>query len=84
MEEVKQEIGESVKVVASFAPQKIAVHFFDWRGRTYKVESTNLFHIARDGEKKLYHLSISAGGNAYELVFDPTTLNWSLESICSL
>ncbi|QQG50073.1 MAG: hypothetical protein HZB70_00590 [Candidatus Berkelbacteria bacterium] len=78
MEEVKTTLGEPVKVIASFSPHKFKIHFFNWKERTYPVESMNLFHIERDGSKKLYHFAVSSRGNSYELVFDPVTLDWVL------
>lgn len=81
MSEVKREIGERVKVLASFTPKKIRIHFFAWRDRTYKVSSVNLFHIAKDGDRKFYHFAVSAAGNSYLLVFDPVTLEWKLAEV---
>lgn len=81
MENVKSTIKEPVKVVASFSPNKFKVHFFNWRDRTYQVQSMNLFHIARDGNKKLYHFAVTSGGNSYELVYNPVTLDWQLSDI---
>ncbi len=83
MSEVKTRVGESVKVVASFSPNRFKVHFFNWRDRTYQVQSMNLFHIARDGNKKLYHFAVTAAGNSYELVYNPVTLDWQLEGVVS-
>ncbi len=84
MGEVKTNIEEPVKVIASFSPQKFKVHFFSWRDRTYQVQSMNLFHIARDGNKKLYHFAVTAAGNSYELVYNPVTLDWRLADIVSV
>lgn len=82
-QDVKQQIKEPIKVLASFAPQKIQIHFFSWRERTYKVESMNLFHIGKDGDKKLYNFAVSADGNSYQLTFNPVTLEWELEDVVS-
>jgi len=84
MEEVKTAIEEPIKVVASFSPSKFKVHFFNWRDRTYQVESMNLFHIERDGNKKLYHFAVTAQGNSYELVYNPVTLDWQLGDIVQI
>ncbi len=82
--EVKQTIGESIKVLASFEPHKIKIHFFSWRGRTYKVQRMNLFHLQRDGLEQRYHFAVSSQENAYQIAFNPKTLAWSLEDIVSL
>ena len=76
-----EEIGERVKVLASFAPEKLIVHFFSWRGRTYKVDSMNLFHVERDADRQIYNFAVSAGGNTYQLTFDPVSLDWQLKDI---
>lgn len=95
--ETVQEVGEKVKVLASFAGFKITIHFFSWRGRTYKVDSMNLFHIERDADRQIYNFAVSATeggngersrtaalGNTYQLTFDPTTLEWQLKDVLAL
>jgi len=82
--ELKEEVGERVKVLASFAGFKITIHFFSWRGRTYKVDSMNLFHIEKDAEHQIYNFAVSALGNTYQLTFDPVTLEWQLKDVLAL
>lgn len=84
VQEVMQEVGERVKVLASFAGFKITIHFFSWRGRTYKVSSMNLFHIEKDAQHQIYNFAVSAVGNTYQLTFDPITLEWQLKDILAL
>lgn len=83
-EGVKQEIGERVRVLASFSPGKITVHFFNWRDRTYRVDSMNLFHIERNAGRKIYNFAVSSQGNSYQLAFDPTSLEWELRDVVEL
>lgn len=73
--------GEAIKVLASFAPNKIRIHFFSWRERVYRVESFNLFHISTDEQEKLYHFAVSSAGNSYQLAFSPRTLHWRLVGV---
>ncbi|MDP3993062.1 MAG: hypothetical protein Q8Q05_02530 [bacterium] len=82
--ETVREVGERVKVLASFAGFKLTIHFFSWRGRTYKVDSMNLFHIEKDAQHQIYNFAVSAVGNTYQLTFDPTTLEWQLKDVVSL
>ena len=97
MGEVVQEIGERVRVLASFAELKITIHFFTWRDRKYEVSSMNLFHIERDGNKQIYNFAVTAaeGGNSersrttadsntYQLTFDPITLEWRLKNVVEI
>jgi len=76
--ELKQRSRETVKVLASFDLSSLKIYFFSWRNRTYKVESMNMFHISRDGDRRYYHFAVSSGPNSYELVFDPSRLRWQL------
>lgn len=82
--EVQQKIREPIKVLASFAAPMIRIYFFSWRSRTYKVESMNLFHLEKDGNTIRYHFAVSAEGNAYQLAFNPQTLEWQLEDLVAL
>ncbi len=82
--ETVQEVGEDVRVLASFAGFKVTIHFFSWRGRTYKVDSMNLFHIEKDAQRQIYNFAVSALGNTYQLTFDPVTLEWQLKDVVSL
>jgi hypothetical protein len=76
--EIKQRTEEAVKVLASFDKANLKIYFFSWRNRTYKVDTINMFHISRDGDKRYYHFAVSSGPNTYELMFDPGRLRWQL------
>lgn len=76
--EAKQKVEEAIRVLASFSEQKIQLHFFNWRDQIFKVDSVNLFHIEKDGDKKRYHFAVSAKGGDYQIAFDPVTLEWRL------
>lgn len=79
--DVMQKISEPIRVLASFAESSIKIHFFHWRGRVYKVESMNMFHLEKDGDHKLYHFAVAVGGNSYELTYNPILLEWRLEEV---
>ncbi|HSX42062.1 MAG TPA: hypothetical protein VLE93_01805 [Candidatus Saccharimonadales bacterium] len=76
--EAKEKIGETIRVLASFSEAKIRIHFFHWRDQIFKVDSVNLFHIEKDGNKKRYHFAVSAKGSDYQIAFDPVSLEWQL------
>jgi hypothetical protein len=78
---VKQIVGDKIRVLASFAERKIQIHFFHWHDRIYKVETTNLFHIEKDGNAKYYHFAVSSQGNDYQIAFNPVTLEWQLKDV---
>lgn len=76
------QIGESVSVMASFAPPyKIKPVSFEWSGRTIEVKEITYTWKSREGQKDIYHFSISDGGTLFELAFDTSSLLWRLESL---
>lgn len=83
-EETKQGVHEPIRVLASFDEQKIRLHFFHWRDRIFKVDSVNLFHIEKDGQRKRYHFAVSAAGADYQIAFNPTNLAWELVDTVAL
>jgi len=83
LKEGSTDVGEKIRVLASFSPENIDIHFFAWKDRTYKVESMNLFHVERDSKKKLYNFAVTAKDNSYQLTFDPATLDWQLINVIS-
>ena len=79
-----KQIRELIRVVASFDGSKVRLHSFEWRDRIYKVESVNLFFIEKDAKKSLYHFTVSAAGNDYDIVFNPQNLSWNLQEVVSI
>lgn len=79
--ETKQKVGELIRVLASFSERNIRLHVFHWRDRIYKVDSVNLFHIEKNGNKKRYHFAVSVKESDYQIAFDPVTLEWRLEDV---
>jgi hypothetical protein len=75
------ESTEPVKVLAFFNGNSFKPYIFFWRNRQIKVDSVNLVHTSRDGNKLAYHFSLSSGGNFYRLKFDPVHLEWFLEAV---
>jgi len=74
-------LDEPIRVVASFDGPKVRLHSFEWRERIYQVEAVNLFYIERDAKKSLYHFTVTAAGNDYDIVFNPTNLSWKLREV---
>lgn len=77
-------INEAIYVTVDFSFPVISVLSFTWNKRTYEVESTNMFHIEKDHDRTLYHFAVSCSANCYELVYNPLTLEWRLETLISI
>jgi hypothetical protein len=69
---------EKINVWVFFKGASIKPFIFFWKGRKIKIESINLVHTSKDGDKLFYHFSVSSGGNYYSLKFDPKDLKWFL------
>jgi hypothetical protein len=67
---------EPVEVTAHFDPQgKIIPLRFIWKGRSYLVESTGRRWNGVDGQ---HILTMTGGGEMFELVFSPGEVRWYL------
>jgi hypothetical protein len=72
---------EPINVWVMFHKTHVEPLIFFWKGRKIKVETINLVHATRLGDKKIYHYSVSADGNFYRLGFDTHSLKWMLEAV---
>ena len=72
---------EAINVWVFFAKNTIQPMVFFWKGRKIKIETINLMHTTKDGDRTLYHFSVSADGNFYRLGFDSKNLKWILEAV---
>lgn len=75
------ELSDPINVWVFFKKEGITPFVFFWNNRRIAIEKINLVHQSREGEKTLYHFSVSSGGNFYRLGFDSHDLKWSLEAI---
>ena len=74
-----EEIGEPIRVLASFSGGGIKPLRFIWSGRTYKISRINGQWIDRgDGGYRL-HYSVQAGGQTYYLHFAGSEVQWWLD-----
>jgi hypothetical protein len=74
------ELCEPVNVWVFFKKGQITPYVFFWNNRRIAIDKVNLMHQSREGDKTLYHFSVSSGGNFYKLGFDSTNLKWVIES----
>jgi len=76
------DIGETISVVALFGlPYKIRPVRFKWNGRLFEVKEITYAWQTREGQRKIYHFSVSDGKTLYELSFNTDSLLWSLENL---
>jgi hypothetical protein len=75
------ELSDPINVWAFFKKGAITPYVFFWNSRRIEIEKVNLVHQSREGNKTLYHFSVSSGGNFYRLGFDGTELKWILEAV---
>lgn len=78
----QQEIREPVNVLAIFKNDKIRPYCFQWRKSIFFIKSVNFVHSEYQGERKVYHFSVSHSSGVYELKLDSKSLQWELEKIC--
>ena len=75
-------VGETICVIASFGlPYKIRPLKFKWSGKLFEVREVTYLWKAKEGEKEIYHFSVSDGRSLYELTFDTRSLLWRIENL---
>ncbi len=77
---VVTDINKKVEVAAVFSGGVRPVKF-RWNGRVYPVEEITYTWRTRDGEASLVHFSVTDGATLYELVYNQSTMEWSLENV---
>ena len=77
-----QRIAERVKVAAIFAPGcKVKPVWFEWRRQKHAVVQLSYFWQDCLGNATRLHFAVSDGSNLFELMFDTSNQNWTLEGI---
>lgn len=74
-------ISEPINVWVLFKGREIQPYLFFWNSRQIKIDNINLVHTTKDGNRTLYHFSVSSGGNYYRLKFDSNNLKWFIEEV---
>lgn len=77
-----QEVGEKVKVLASFEAGKITPKAFFWKARRFLVEKVNLDFQEREGKSINYFFAAETDrGNTVKLKYSSEKMIWTLEEI---
>lgn len=76
------QIGDAINVLASFGmPYRIKPLKFKWSGRLFEVKEITYSWKTREGQKEIYHFSVTDGKTLYELTFDTDSLIWKIENL---
>jgi hypothetical protein len=75
-------VAESVKVAAIFAPgSRIKPVWFEWRRQKHAVTELSYFWKDHEGDAARLHFAVSDGCNLFELIFNLSDQNWTLEGV---
>ena len=77
-----QRVAERIKVAAIFAPgSKVKPVWFEWRRQKHAITETSYFWKDYYGEAMRLHFAVSDGCNHFELMFNSSDQNWTLEGV---
>jgi len=77
-----QRRAERVKVAAIFAPGcQVKPVWFEWRSQKHAITRLSYFWKDHLGGASRLHFAVSDGSNLFELVFDTSDQNWTLEGV---
>ena len=75
-------VAERVKVAAIFAPgSRIKPVWFEWRRQKHAITELSYFWKDREGDATLLHFAVSDGCDLFELIFNASDQNWTLEGV---
>ena len=75
-------VAESVKVAAIIAPgSRIKPVWFEWRRQKHAVTELSYFWKDHEGDAARLHFAVSDGCNLFELIFNLSDQNWTLEGV---
>ncbi|UFS69871.1 hypothetical protein LPW11_18535 [Geomonas sp. RF6] len=74
--------GEMIRVAAIFAPgSTIRPVWFEWRKKKHAVTELSYFWKDREGDATRLHFAVSDGANLFELIYNSSDHNWTLEGV---
>lgn len=79
-------LNESVKVYAlykqgadsRFPHDRLRPVMFIWRNQEYRIKDITYVWRENRGESEIYHFTVSAGANVFELCYHARSLDWSI------
>lgn len=76
-------LHDPVDVLVSFSDNRVVPKRMRWNQRHYEIDSVNLVHSAREGQKRIFYFSVSDKANYFKLKLDPESLEWHLVELYS-
>lgn len=75
------EVREPIKVGAVFESGAVKPAWFIWNSRRYQVSEVTMRWQTQEGKASILHLSVTDGGNLFELTFNQQSLVWELAAV---
>ncbi len=76
-------LNDPVDVEVSFKDNRVLPRSMRWNQKDYRIETVNLVHSAREGQKRIFYFSVSDLSNYFKLKLDPENLDWRLVELYS-
>ena len=80
---MREGLNEPVSVLAGYSEKdkKFRPLILTWKGIDYRLGKVDFYHKTKKGLVTLHHFSLSDRKSSvyFKLVFDATTLNWTLQ-----
>ena len=77
-----QRLAERVKVAAIFAPGcRVKPVWFEWHRNRHAITGMSYFWKDNYGDATRLHFAVTDGNNLFELMFDTSDQNWTLEGV---
>ncbi len=73
-----QDIDKPIQVGAVFKGSLLHPVWFKWDGRKYEIKQVNYAWQSAKGAALVYHFSVTAAGNTYEIAFNSKEMVWRL------
>jgi len=83
-------VHEPIRVAVDFIPanaktsSKVIPLAFMWAQKKYVVKKVNLVYKRRQGTRNLWCFAVSDTANSYVLLYDPESLQWTLDELYTL
>lgn len=73
------EIHEPVQIASTFRQRRMQPVLMLWRKRQYQLDAVTSHHVTVVGAERIHHFAVTAAGNLFHLLFNPTTFEWWLD-----
>lgn len=77
-------VREPIRIAVDFDREKIRPLAFLWGSKKYVVQRVNLVYKRPHGDRWLWCFAVSDEANSYVLLYDPESMQWTLEEVYAL